>query len=395
MADPYKLMVATFEASQLANRQGELGFVYAAVGAAFDHHTQPVALPLVDDLLRQADLLESDDQESTGISPTLFHEVNRPLVTASRLAAAERRWAAWAYLNQRWTADEIAAHPHRSAQFDLLHAQLRTWARSEQRQALLDDLVIRRAAMRASRALLPETARPLPVAAGGVGWVAQCVANAKRAKSDALARRQEGDLDGAISVLKRTVEDLSAARNTVMRQGGFGMRGDRLLAEQLADSLGMLGGNLRRQDAFVDALDCLLRGSALELDKRLALHSSYNLVNAVTLPLERSDSPVVVADQRTALEDAVMAIDRQLMGPRRNSRWAWADIGQCQVLLGFEDQGLASYQRARDLGDAGTVATMSEALKRLRDALAGKKDDVSVVHIDKVLAALGPGGESH
>ena len=389
VTEPYKRMTAAFEASQQANRQGELGFVYAAVGAAFDHRTQPVALPLVDDLLRQADLLESDDQESTGISPTLFHEVNRPLVAAARRAAAERRLAAWTYLNQRWTADEIAAEPHLSAQFDLLHALLRNWAGSERRQALLDDLALRRAVMRAARALLPPAKPDLASAAGAAGWVSRGVADAKRAKADALARRQEGDLAGAIATLKDTVDTLSAAREQLLGQGGSGSRGDRLLAEQLADCLGMLGGNLRRQGAFDEAMVCLRRGCDLEDAPRLALHSSYNLVNAVTLPLESGTRSV--AEQRLALERAVKAIERQLMGPRRSSRWAWADIGQCQLLLGHEDLGLASYQRARDLGDAGTVATMTAALQRLREALARHGDAESVARIDTLLAALLPG----
>ncbi|MBC7942361.1 MAG: hypothetical protein H7Z19_21850, partial [Chitinophagaceae bacterium] len=147
-AGAYSEMVRRFERQLEENRAGRVGFVYRAVGEALDRRAQPAALPLVDELLRQADILESDDEESTGISPILFHEVNKALVVEARAAAAERRLAAWLYLTQRWSASEIAADAHLRAQFDLLHAKVRPWARHAGRADLLEAMRLHQTAVR-------------------------------------------------------------------------------------------------------------------------------------------------------------------------------------------------------------------------------------------------------
>ena len=139
----YDKMISRFEASLEANRDGDTNFVYKAVGEALDHRSQPVALPLADELVRSANILESDDQESTGISPVLYHEVNRALVAEAREAAAERRLAAWLYLSRRWQPDEIAMDTRRLEQFELLSTQVRRWARKAERDDLLQEIATR------------------------------------------------------------------------------------------------------------------------------------------------------------------------------------------------------------------------------------------------------------
>jgi hypothetical protein len=65
----YLEMISRFEADLAANREGHTGFVYRALGQSLDRRSHPAALPIVEELLRGANILESDDQESTGISP--------------------------------------------------------------------------------------------------------------------------------------------------------------------------------------------------------------------------------------------------------------------------------------------------------------------------------------
>jgi hypothetical protein len=72
-------MITCFETSLAASNSGRPGFAYMAVGTALDWRSQPAALPLVDELIRAAHILTSDDEESTGLSPILYHEVNKEL----------------------------------------------------------------------------------------------------------------------------------------------------------------------------------------------------------------------------------------------------------------------------------------------------------------------------
>jgi Effector-associated domain 1 len=130
-------MIARFEENLANNRRG---FVYVAVGEALDRGSQRAALPLVDELIRSANILASDDQETTGISPILYHEVNKELVAEAEEGAAERRLAAWLFMDRRYTAQQIAAEPERREQFRLLSAQVRRWARRGGREDLIADI---------------------------------------------------------------------------------------------------------------------------------------------------------------------------------------------------------------------------------------------------------------
>jgi hypothetical protein len=137
---PYEEMITCFEASLAASNGGHPGFVYTAVGTALDRRSHPAALPLVVELMRAANILASDDEESTGISPILFHEVNKQLVAEAYEAAADRRLAAWLFLTRRYSPEEIAGDTHRLQQFELLSVQARRWARKQGRQDIIDEV---------------------------------------------------------------------------------------------------------------------------------------------------------------------------------------------------------------------------------------------------------------
>jgi Caspase domain len=134
---PYDEMFRRFEESIRNYGDGRYGFVFEAVGKSIQLRSQSLALPVVDELLRNANIFSSDDEESAGVSPVLFHEVNRELVVAARDAAAERRLAAWLYLSQRFTAEQVAGDPRLSEQFRLLKSQVRRWARNAGRSDLI------------------------------------------------------------------------------------------------------------------------------------------------------------------------------------------------------------------------------------------------------------------
>lgn len=147
---PFDAMVKRFAGSLEANRKGEASFIYEAVGSSLDRRSQPAALPLVDELIRGANILDTDDQESIGISPVLYREINPDLATQAREAAADRRLAAWLFLSRRHTAAEIARDEKLKYQFDLLSVQVRRWARQANRGDVLEEINSRIQAVRAA-----------------------------------------------------------------------------------------------------------------------------------------------------------------------------------------------------------------------------------------------------
>ena len=349
-------MIGRFEASLAAHRSGEVGFVFRAVGQAIDRRAQPAAPPLVDELLRGANILDSDDQQSTGLSPVLFHEVNRELADEASAAAAERRLAAWLYLTRRWTAAEIGADSQRLAQFELLASQTRRWARREQRADLLDDVATQRRAVRGLA---------VPLAPADFDGL---IARIKVRKEEAKDAREDGDVEAAITALADAVAAVEASplQATLLAGSGRASSSERLLAAELADLLGMLGGNQRRAGRGAAAQASFERGREIEESDRLDLNSSYSLVNAITLPLLQGER--AMADQAPALQRAIGAIQRQLQGERRTDRWAWADLALCQLLLGETAAAARSHRRASELGDDESTQSMVAGLAALRAA---------------------------
>ena len=145
---PYEEMITSFETSLATSNSGRPGFAYTAVGTALDRRSHPAALPLVDELMRAANILTSDDEESTGISPILYHEVNKELVAEAYEAAAERRLAAWLFLTRRYSPEEIAGNAQRLHHFELLSAQTRRWARKQGRQDIIEEIAEQQRALK-------------------------------------------------------------------------------------------------------------------------------------------------------------------------------------------------------------------------------------------------------
>ena len=135
---PYDEMIRRFSTSLGDFDAGRRNPLFDAVGTAIDLHSQSFTLPLVDELVRGADLLSPPDQESVGVSTVLFSEVNKELADAAGRAAAERRLAAWLFLVHRYSPSDIARDDALGGHFDLLTSKVRRWARENDRQDLLD-----------------------------------------------------------------------------------------------------------------------------------------------------------------------------------------------------------------------------------------------------------------
>lgn len=213
---------------------------------------------------------------------------------------------------------------------------------------------------------------------------------AKLRKLQAKNLRDDSDVPGAVQALLSAIQELESGglkdwEAEIGRLPTTVAPQVQAVAFQLADCIGMLGGNYRRRDQLDDAQIQFDRGSRLEAAPGLGIMSSYNTVNAVTLPLERCSLSVV--HQADKLRQAVDTIERQVRGVRRPDRWAWADLGQCYMLLGDVERAIGCYRHALALGDDATVQSIRPVLERLRGALASS-DAAAAERITQVLQAL-------
>jgi tetratricopeptide (TPR) repeat protein len=208
---------------------------------------------------------------------------------------------------------------------------------------------------------------------------------AKAAKEEAKDLRDDGDVPGAIRVLLDTLAQMDQSPLAAKLESDRPSAPVKRLAGQLADCLGMLGGNYRRIGELERARQTFGRGRIYEESSRLGVNASYNLVNSITLPLE--SGAATPSDLTADLRGAVEALERQVEGNRRTDRWAWADLAECRLLLGELDQALKDYERVRDLGDDDTLRSVVTVLARLEEAL--KSSDPSVAsHLSDAIAAL-------
>lgn len=115
-------------------------FIYEYAGKCLDVENNPPAMPLVDEMVRDANFLHMDDAESVGSSSLLYFDVNQKMKERARIAASERRLAAWLYLSKRWAANEIVADAHRRHQFEWLAAHAEKWAAENKRSDIREDI---------------------------------------------------------------------------------------------------------------------------------------------------------------------------------------------------------------------------------------------------------------
>jgi tetratricopeptide (TPR) repeat protein len=209
----------------------------------------------------------------------------------------------------------------------------------------------------------------------------------KAAKEEAKDLRDDGDAPGAIVVLQDAVARMEKSP-LAAELGADSPESEpvRRLATHLADCLGMLGGNYRRNGELERAQQAFERGRVYEQSSRLGVDSSYNLVNAMTLPLE-SRRGMKAADLADELRAAIGAIERQVKGNRRKDRWAWADLALCRLLLGQRDEALRNYERARDLGDEETILSIVAVLERLHTAVR-QSDPGTAAYLSEAITLL-------
>ncbi len=372
----YDAMIQRFEASRQNGRQEPDCIVYEKIGAVLEQTYQRVAADVVSNLIQDANLLSSDD-ESTGVSPVLYHDVDRSVRARAAEAATERRIAAWLYMHRRYALDEIARDHTRQIEFRRLAVSIRralkgTGVRNKDQAyaaSIVSDLATQVAKLRALKSLSRLDVKYATIEEA-MGEVQVIIDEAK------LDRDQGPDgIQQAIGQLKSAVKLLDGFSWSV----GVGVRAvasdeQKKAAAQMADCLGMIGGNYRRLGHAWGALIWFKKGRKIEQDERFNIDSTYNLGNEISTSVElgnRAGSPVM----KTSLRKALAAMKRRTEGSRHRDRWAWADQGQFCLLLGDYDDAQRAYQRFLELGDRkSTLTSVVPVLKKLRDALVALQD---------------------
>ena len=141
-ADVYLRMIERFEQSLSQTSDNFNSLIYRTVGRCLGDMPSP-ALSVADELVRSADLLLSGDYESSGICPVLYHDVSKRILDDVAEAAAERRLAAWLYLERRTPDHVIRADDDLYTRFRTLGAQSRRWLK-KQPDSDLDDYIRKR-----------------------------------------------------------------------------------------------------------------------------------------------------------------------------------------------------------------------------------------------------------
>jgi tetratricopeptide (TPR) repeat protein len=199
------------------------------------------------------------------------------------------------------------------------------------------------------------------------------------AKDEAKVLRDERDYDGAIARLRRVIEEIERSGwNDGLTTGSHLDEKQRKIAWHLTDCLGMLGGNFRRNKQLDEAITSFDRGSKYEQEKPYRVATSYNTVNAIVAPIENKLRDA--ASQSEALARAVATIRQQIYDPddiaggRSGDCWAWADLGQCNLLLGDFEAATAAYQQFIQLADRDAIRSSRDVLVGLRKALTDQHD---------------------
>lgn len=370
----YDAMIHRFETSRQNGRQEPDCIVYEKIGAVLEQTYQRVAPDVVSNLIQDANLLSSDD-ESTGVSPVLYHDVDRSVRARAAEAATERRIAAWLYMHRRYALDEIARDHARQIEFRRLAVSIRralknTSVRDQAYAAsVASDVATQVAKLQALKSLSRLEVK--------YATIEEAMGEAQVIIDEAKLDREKGadGIQQAIGQLKSAVKLLEG----VGWSAGVGARAvasdeQKKAAAQMADCLGMIGGNYRRLGHARGALTWFKKGRKIEQDERFNIDSTYNLGNEISTSVElgkRASSPAM----KTSLRKALMAMKRRTEGNRHRDRWAWADQGQFCLLLGDYDDAQKAYQRFLELGDRkSTLTSVVPVLKKLHDALVAVQD---------------------
>jgi tetratricopeptide (TPR) repeat protein len=200
---------------------------------------------------------------------------------------------------------------------------------------------------------------------------ANTIAKLKQMKAASLRLRREGKMADAIETLRSATEEGHAFIASVSDKASIPDLTE--VYWELADCLGMLGGNLLRQEKLDYAIDAFGQGRDIEMSQEAQIDLTYNTVNLVVAR--------ALAHGAEALEDAGDDLTEVLLRLRSKTsesgaddKWALADLGMCEFLKGNLDAAKAAYTLAAALATNEERLSLLDRLKMLRDKGAIDKE---------------------
>lgn len=164
------------------------------------------------------------------------------------------------------------------------------------------------------------------------------------------------------------------------------------LQSELADTLGMKGGILRRDGRASEALKAYREGLESE-----APDSTYNLSNEIVLSVVLGDTALDDPGMQQRLQRVITKLEGQTSGPRGDEWWAWADLAQFYLLAGEPEQADRCYRAGRDAGpgerEYNSTLAVLEQLKAAPAASTVADDiDDAVAKLKRYRAEVAVGG---
>jgi tetratricopeptide (TPR) repeat protein len=189
-----------------------------------------------------------------------------------------------------------------------------------------------------------------------------------RAKSLRSAAREcvaSQDLKKAVGLLDEAITTLRSALESDGPSAA--------LYAALAECLGMRGGILRRLGELDDAVASYGEGRRFEQDEEFGKDDSYNLVNALVIPLLKAPRLLDADGVRNELARAIRLLRRQVRGSRNSDYWAQADLARCLLLAGEYDDAIRALDRFVQLGGLkDAFVTSIQMLRELEESFSAE-----------------------
>lgn len=146
------------------------------------------------------------------------------------------------------------------------------------------------------------------------------------------------------------------------------------VAEDLAETMGAMGGMLRRlgDERQAEALQAYEDGADVEWDHGLS--STYNRLNTIKFRLLTGSANL--AELKPTVQTLADLIEKSLRSDSTlsDSGWAWADLGDCHALLGNLSAAQEAYATFIEKAEIKSPETTLQVLNELAQTMKETND---------------------
>jgi len=216
-----------------------------------------------------------------------------------------------------------------------------------------------------------------------VDWdaVEQLQGRAETARKRGDRLRGEGDEAGAMAAFGVAEASLRECLTAL------GLTPTPETASARAETLGSLGGILRRMNRSEEAFENYSEGA--DIEQKYHLPSTYNRVNSLKHKLLTGKK--TLSELESEIRTTAKALSDSLNDPRdqraADSAWSWADLGDCLTLLGDFDSAERAYTIFIKKASLKSPETTLDVLKSIARAIA-HSDEAGAKRVNDAVAFL-------